>query len=51
MASPPGFCASVALPSPQFLVKTGFKSASSNLLTVGLYAIIIKSAFHTKIRK
>jgi hypothetical protein len=31
--------------------QTGFKSATSNLLTVAVYSIIIKLAFHTKIRK
>ena len=31
--------------------QTAFKIPTSNLLTVAVYAIIIKSAFYTKIRK
>ncbi|UNU18008.1 hypothetical protein D0A34_03240 [Microcoleus vaginatus PCC 9802] len=47
----PGLCADAILPNPIFIVKSGFNTASSNLLTVAVYAIIIKSAFYTKIRK
>ncbi len=43
----PGACTLAAFGDAQ----TRFKIATSNLLTVAVYSIIIKSAFHTKIRK
>jgi hypothetical protein len=43
----PGACTLAAFGD----AKTGSKNTSYNLLTVGVYGIIIKSAFYTKIRK
>jgi len=43
----PGACTQAAFGDAQ----TAFKIPTSNLLTVGVYGIIIKSAFYTKIRK
>jgi hypothetical protein len=46
-----GFKCGRNLQNPQDFVNIGLNSVSPNLLTVAIYVIIIKSAFHTKIRK